>query len=595
MNLLPEFLRKLLRIPDVVVETIEPQGETDDAVHYPDADVRPMTREDATRLVSAAYAGASPEQISKIVEDSGSQFEFDSPYNASYQAEKLGVPGRFTLLREWTWTERMDVLERAHQAWERNPLAKTGVSWTTRFAIGKGGTMTYKAAEVKEVLEEFIAEPMNSFAAYEREFCDVLQVDGEIWVRFFKNEQGRTVIIPIRPWHIQWITSSPDNYKEVKSYHYVYLIYTDSPGGAQIGITDLPVDEVHMVAVNRLSYEMRGRPDLFAILPWLKAYRDWLEERARLNRRKSVLYHVKVKNAQTGQVTAMQSKFRQPPAPGSIIVTNDNVEWIVLSAEIRAGEAAEDGRQIKLMAVAGMQLPEFYFADGANANLASATAQQLPALRKFTDYQDILTDQVWMPIFKRVLVNAIKAGRIKGEYVDDKQEDVWLDMVDADGDPVMENVKEVVGRYVALLKTLEAADPKELLDKTKDFAKAGAKQKRVKASEAFDYKYPNVEEKDPLNLAKALQIAVSEEWSSSETAAQKAGYDPQVEGKKIEAEAAQRLERAMQTPRGFNPDGTPLPPKEMAVLDKSAGDAPGVSKNGGTANGAAVVAGNVGK
>ena len=561
MNLIPDFLRRLFAPHTVPVMASEPFAarEADDAPLFPSGEPRPLTANDTQRLVQSAYAGLPSGDLQKIVEDVSSRFEFDTPYNASYQSEKLGVPGKFTLLREWVWTERMDVLERAHQAWERNPLAKTGVSWTTRFAIGKGGTLTYKAAEVKEVLEEFINDPMNSFQAYEREFCDALQVDGEIWVRYFTNAQGRVVIIPLRPWHIQWITSDPDNYKEVQSYHYVYMIYQDYPGAAQMGITDVPADEIQLVAINRLPYEMRGRPDLFVILPWLKAYRDWLEERARINRRKSVYYHVKLKNAQNNQVASIQAKFKQPPAPGSIIVTNDNVEWIVLDSNIRAGEASEDGRQIKLMAVAGMQLPEFYFADGANANLASATAQQLPALKKFSDYQDILTDQLWKPIFKRVIANAVKAGRITGDAVTDKDDDVLLDMVDADGDPVLD-------------------------------AKTG-EQKKVKASEAFDYQYPQVEEKDPYNLAKALQIAVQAEWAANETAAQEMGYDPQIESKKIEAEAAKRLERAMNTPRGFNPDGTPVPPRDMATLTKA--EQPKAGQNGGGPNGATVAAGKV--
>lgn len=553
MNLINRILSRFQK-PTIKVD--EPSPANSDDVLYPDATPHTITRDDARNMIDVTYASLKPADKARILEDLYSRFEFDTPYARSYQNEKLGVPGTFTLLREWFWTERMDVLERAHQAWERNPLAKAGVSWTTRFAIGSGGTLTYKAQAVKEVLDEFINDPLNSFQSYEREFCDALQVDGEIFLRFFKSSNGYTTFRPIRPWHIQWITSNPQDYKDIQTYHYVYIIYQDQPGASQLGIEDVPADEILHVAINRLPYEMRGRPDLFAILPWLKAYRDWLEERARINCRKSVYYHVKLKNAQSGQVAAMQAKFRQPPPPGSIIVTNDNVEWIVLEANIRAGEASEDGRQIKMMALMGLQIPEYFTGDGAEANLATATAQALPALKKFSDYQDILADQVWAPLFKRVIANAVKAGRITGDPVPDKDDEVMLQMIDTNGNPVTD---ETTGE-----------------------------PKMIKSCDAFEYAYPQIEEKDPFNLAKALQVASGSGWISDETATSEMGYDYAKEQKNLEAEAAKRLERAMNTPRGFNPDGTPLPPKDQFVLNNnpngngaSAAKEPNVTQSGG--------------
>lgn len=565
---MPEKKTRKPRNRKPAMEIIAPaMNEADDAL-FPSGESNVTTREDVAQLVDSAYAGLNEEQLRTLREDMYSRFEFDTPYSRGYQVEKLGVPGKFTLLREWTWVERMDVLERSHQAWERNPLAKAGVGWTTRFAIGNGGTLTYKAEAVKEVIEEFINDPLNSFQSYEREVCEALQVDGEIFFRYFENAQGRVALAPMRPWHVQWLTTDPENFKDVLSYHYVYIIYGDQPGASTLGIVDVPADEVLHVAINRLHYELRGRPELFSILPWLKAYRDWLEERARLQRRMSVYYHVSLDNATPGMVATYQQKFSKPPAPGSIIVTNKNVTWEVLNSAIRATDASEDGRQIKLMALAGMQLPEYMMSDGANANLASATAQQLPALRKFADFQDILTDQVWKPIFKHVIACAVKAGRIKGEVIENGDgNDVMLPMVDSNGDPVYEDASTQPAPQTTPSKPSPAVP----------MPKAG-KPKMVKASEAFDYAYPQLEEKDPYNLAKALQIALGLGLVSEETAASDMGFDYVAEQKKMEAETAKRLEKAMQTPAGFNPDGTPIAPKDMAVLTK-AGE-PNVKQNG---------------
>ncbi len=474
-----------------------------------------ITKEVVGEQVASIYGGASGQE--KITEELWSRFEFDTPYARYYNIERLGVPGKFTLLREWTWPERFDVLERCHQAWERNPLARAGVEWTNHFVIGAGGQVTYHAQEVQEVVEEFRQERVNDIKGLEREYCTALQVDGEVLGRFYKNRQGRTVITPIRPWHIHWINTDKNNYKDATSYHYVYTIYRSAPGQSDFGIEDIPTDDMVHVAINKMPYELRGRPDIFCILPWLKAYRDWLEERARINRRKTIYYVLTVKNSSAASLAAMQTKFSTPPAPGSIIVLNENAKLESVESHINAEQAIEDGRQIKLMAISGMLLPEFYFADGANSTLASATAQSLPALRKFSDYQEILAKQVWIPIYKRVIQNAIKAGRIEEMVAE----------IDEEG-------KET--------------------------------GKEIRAVDAFHYEYPEIKEKDPHNLAQALQIATMNRWVSNTTASAKMGFDPvkekgiikletqvQVAVKPNEAPAKDKSEKAPGDKRGSLP------------------------------------------
>lgn len=456
--------------------------------------------------VATAYGRVDSRRQRQITEALWNRFEFDTPYSRYYNIERLGVPGKFTLLREWTWPERFDVLERCHQAWERNPLARAGIEWTNHFVVGSGGQITYHNDQVKEILEEFRTDPVNDIRAAERESCLGLQVDGEIFFRYYKNRQGRTVIIPIRPWHIHWIDTAEQNYKQPVSYHYVYTIYRSAPGQSDFGTDDVPVRDMLHVAINKYAYELRGRPDIFSILPWLKAYRDWLEERARLNRRKTIYYVLTLKNASPGQVAEMQSQYSQPPAPGSFLVVNENVSLESVESHISAEEALEDGRQIKLMAVSGMLMPEFYFADAAQSTLASATAQSLPVLRKFSDYQEILAKQVWIPIYKRVLQNAIDAKRIK--------------------DKVPE--QDSLGRKTG--KTINTLD-------------------------AFSYEYPEIKEKDPHNLAQALQIATQMKWASNTTASVKMGFDPNKERELIKLEGMQQ--QGIVTPTPLKPTNAP--------------------------------------
>jgi hypothetical protein len=109
----------------------------------------------------------------------------------------------------------------------------------------------------------------------------------------------------------------------------------------------------------------------------------------------------------------------------------------------------------------------------------------LPVLKKFDNYQHILARRVWIPIYRRVILNAIEAGRI----------DEMVDEIDENGKPT--------GR-------------------------------KIRAIDAFSYEYPEIKEKDPKNLAEALQIAVQQFGVSEKTAQIKMGFNPQQEKQRVE-------------------------------------------------------------
>lgn len=492
--------------------------------------------------VSEFVQNLSEDVREEIRENIWNRSEFDTPYANANQERHLGVPGRFTILREWSFIERKEILERSHQVWERNPLANAAVTYTTQFSIGEGGTFSYSSKESREIIQEFIQDPENNFESYEKEFCDAIQVDGELFVRFFSNQQGRMVIAPLRPWHIQWVTTERGFFKRIISYHHVFAIYKEEPTEVEFGQEDIPANDVLHAAINRLPYENRGRPELFRVLPWLRAYKDWLEDRARINKRKgTLLYDVTIKNGRPDIVQAKQAQYRQPPTSGSLLIHNEQEEWNVLSAKIEAGDAAEDGRQFKLMVAAGLRLPEFMFSDGANASLASARAQQLPALRKFTNFQDILEKQVWKPIFRRVIQSAVDSGRIK-EYVQE---------VDSLGNPIMEE-PSAGGLLTQAFNLIKSGKILEAVNHVREAIDQGATPRMVRAVDSFDYQYPDIEGDNPQNLAAALAIMTQNKWISKNSATHKLGFDPTLEKDKIRREDAEELNAQLEQAMAFD-------------------------------------------
>lgn len=511
---LPARLRRSAINVLVAVGDPEPAGGVvaqhfaiDDGVDYSLPLVVPewLTGEARQKFVTAGIVEASAQY----------HFQFDRPY--LYNENPSQFPTASPLL-EWDQGTRREIVSRSHLAYERNPLAKRAVRLNTQFSMGTGLTVTYANPDVEAILEEFRANAENDVESYEKTLCNDLQVDGELFIRFYKNPTGQTVIVPLPSTDFLWLVSEMGFKRRLESFHRQGVQSTGFPGSVEYVIEDIPAAEMLHVAINRHSYEVRGRPEMVSILPWLKAYKDWLEGRARQNHwRGSMLFDVTLDGAQPQVVTAKRNQYKQPPSPGSIAIHNDKEHWEVMESHVGAADVSEDGRAMKLMVAVGVGQPEYMLSDGQNSNLASASAQELPALKTFGDYQDVMVNQTWKPIYRHVLQNAIDAGLLPDRV--QKFDTNGDPMVGDDGLPVM-----------------------------------------VDTLKAFDVAAPELQTDDPWDLTQALSMASGHGWVSDETASSKLGFDYTAEQKKRDREvkANQLRQAAGLAAGGFAPDRKPL-------------------------------------
>jgi hypothetical protein len=264
------------------------------------------------------------------------------------------------------------------------------------------------------------------------------------------------------------------------------------------------------------------------MLPWARAYHEWLENRARQNFwRGSILFWVKLLLATPAQVLSKLAAYKKPPAPGSLIVTNDKEEWTQFAPNVGAQDAGEDGRQMRNMAAAGARIPSSWLSDGADANLATATAQALPAIRSFGETQDILAEQFWKPMLRRVIQNAIAAGGLP-EMVEEQQ---------SDGTPVEDRAEAPEAPPAPLAVGGNGNQP------TAPAEPEPVKAKLLKAIEAFDITYPELEAGAPKDAVTAITMALTADLVSTETAMGLLPWpiDVAVEKRKIENERAKRM------------------------------------------------------
>jgi hypothetical protein len=531
--------------PTPVVERIDPpdMGLSADGVDYSLPVIVPG-------YMRTAYAD-QPEKLREYIE-SASGAPYHDQFSSPYKTNTPFMPVTEDPLKEWAWNTRIRVLTSCHAAYDRNPLANAAVQYSADFIIGDGFNLACKNTEVSELLYAFIDDPMNAIREYERQAAIDLQVDGELFLRKFVGNatdgtQSQIRVIPMRPWECEYIRTEKGDFRTRLQYHFqLDSNYGDDP--LQAGGTEplnVPADEIIHVAINRHSYELRGRPDLYRILIWLRAYTDYLEERARQNKwRNALVWWAKVLNASASTIATISAAFARPPSPGTILTTSDRVEITPLNGGSGAGDM-EDGRAIKNMAITGMRMAEYMFADGAQANLATATAQQLPALTRFEGYQRTLIEQLWIPLLKNVVQTAIDAGLIAEEVEEQDEEGEAI----KEDPPIDEAPK---------MKTVTPGAPDGTnpgmqmpVPNVKD-----TPAKKLKAVDAFEITYEPVTDSDPKTLAEAYSLMMADGVASRKTYQSKLGLDPHYEDKQLRREAQQDMK--MQA-AGLKP----IPPEMM--------------------------------
>jgi hypothetical protein len=210
------------------------------------------------------------------------------------------------------------------------------------------------------------------------------------------------------------------------------------------------------------------------VLGYLNSYKEWLEDRVKLNKaRAAFAWKKKIKSTAAGVTTAVSGVLRTlnkvvtgaerpaPPKTGGVIVENDAVEWSIVNSDVKADTASEDGRAIKLMICAGSGIFEHYFGDAKVANLASAKAMELPMLKMF-EWRQKLFEEVFLSIFRRVIRAAVDSGVLPEKIKVTRQEggkshelEVPADQVSIDIDFPPLVLKELKDLTDALVKQVQ--------------------------------------------------------------------------------------------------------------------------------------------
>ncbi|WP_113676081.1 hypothetical protein [Vallitalea guaymasensis] len=423
----------------------------------------------------------------------------------------------------------------------KNPLAGQIVNLKTYFTIGAGISFSTKAEEVQKVLNKFWDDKDNKMFTKQIQMSNELEIYGELFIRFFVNEySGDTKITLVDPSEITDIIYDPDNPTRVLYYKREYVekrfnietkTYEEIPHEG-MDAELIEGDEIFHIPINNVSTGKRGISPLYRVIPWIRAYKNWLEDRLVINKAKSIFaWEEKVKSIGAKLMQQMKNKTEnafnnivgatKPPKTGSVLIENEGVEWSIINADVNASDAFEDGRAIKLMVCAGSNIFEHYFGDAGEANLASAKAMELPMLKEY-QYRQELFRWIYRNIFRKVIENKVDTGELPEEidmtrtFIKNQKEetitetiktvDVYLDI---DFPPLtltdIKEYTEAMAKQMGMkirsrqsaaqnlgVENWEEEEYRIFEDERKDNAKAETQKKKMKESSYKDYPEFNI-------------------------------------------------------------------------------------------------------
>lgn len=368
----------------------------------------------------------------------------------------------------------------------KSPLIRRGLNLRSSYVWGQGVEITARAngrkdgeQDVQAVVKAFLDDPSNQRTLTGPQARDQLETyglgcDGEVFVALFtKPATGRVQarILPAdeiheiicdpedaaTPWFYlrRWTHVGRDGQgnalRETREQLYPAVDHRPAsrPGTYAGKRVDWAAPVLH-VPVNQPLHWQRGIPDSYAAVDWAKAYKEFLEDWARLMR--SLARYAWKASAPGGRNAAVRTRLAAPPErdpatgqpmhAGAMAVLPPDVQ---LEAVSKSGATldADSGRPLAAMVASALDIPVTMLLGDPGVSGARATAETLdkPTETTLGQRRD-LWGQVLHRILRYVITESVRAtnGRLKGRVVVDDWSGQETVLLDGDTDPTIDIV-----------------------------------------------------------------------------------------------------------------------------------------------------------
>jgi len=413
---------------------------------------------------------------------------------------------------------RQDALAASRYYWHRDPLYKRAITLVRNYTFGRGVSWNATDDDVKAIIQEFWDDPDNrrtlSRATAQWELSERIQAHGELFPVFFVNRfNGHVKTSIVEPEEIGEIVTDPNDRRKPIYYCRDHTqrrfdwnaggytgvatkrdYYPDweapatqaeqqrQPGDDPLGVMHATVWSkrtavyMHQWKVN--SHGKRGVPAYFAVLPWVKVTKGFLEDRATITLAAATYaFKQKIKggaNALVRAVSTWGSKVfdrytgtgagsRERPEGGRTFVENEASDLQQMQFDTRSGAAYQDARIFRQMIAAGTDITEpDLTGDPSVGNLASMTAMNGPQLKGFESWQQYFKD-FYTDVFDFVIRMAIIHKRLGPNDAQGNKRDLT---VEVDFPPIVTNdLPQFMGAIASLITAQTSAGQRYISDR----------------------------------------------------------------------------------------------------------------------------------
>jgi hypothetical protein len=164
---------------------------------------------------------------------------------------------------------------------------------------------------------------------------------------------------------------------------------------------------------------------------------------------------------------------------------------------------------------AGSRLPEFMYGDASNANFSSTMMAESPFVKHIHYLRSYLEEALWKPLFKKIVENAVKAGKLEAP----PEEDIFA----VEGEMVTESMQP--GKFDDPADKSGEEEVEGDISKPSGLANEPISESETELFYGCDIEWSEVVHRDPKEQADSLAIARSNGWVSDKTACERLGFE----------------------------------------------------------------------
>jgi hypothetical protein len=320
------------------------------------------------------------------------------------------------------------MLRVASYLYRTNPVAHRLVSMLVDFVLGEGMTLTYRNAQVREVIERHWQDGYNDWERNAADLLTVYLVSGELLLPLFPNPlDGHLRVGCVVPEEVREVRPDPENWRVVREVR-LRSFPGEEPRAYQIVNLREGADDLREIERPALFWKRQNPLGTrgISLLYTLADFIDLLDqmvfnevERALLM--KAFIWTVTVKDATARELAELAAlpQYAQPPKPGAVMLQNERISWEAKTPRLDTYDAANLMRFLRNHIFGAVGIPVHWFAEGEDVNRASAQAMAEPVRKRMTSVQD-----EWRAIVGDVLRcqvdYAVLAGRLPAEVPEER-------------------------------------------------------------------------------------------------------------------------------------------------------------------------------